>query len=426
LFFYTRYRQADFETRLMNRSKSSVNMLFYENKIDSTALRLVDQNIITAMSGVKILVYDKNNSLIYNSGNLKSSSLNNYPQLTRNWFHKLLYTGESTLKYNFNNYGHTCYVVASATDNQGIIELQNLVSILGWVIIIALLLIIGFGFYNANWSLKPFRKIIREVEAIEPTELKKRLSVEGTDEISQLSQTFNTLLERIAQAFETEKSFIANASHELRTPVTSVLGQIEVVLNKDRSEQEYKTILSSVYEDTTQMKNIINGFLDLAEANLANNQIEMHEIAIDDLLFSIVEDLEQRKPHYGVSVEFLNNPEDDNQIQCMANERLLRIMFGNIIDNACKYSHDKKAKVKIDFTPYVIIISVTDYGIGIANDDLENIFKPLFRGKNVTGKPGHGIGLAIVKRIAELHNASVSINSELNIGSTVTVRIKSI
>lgn len=426
LIFYTRYRQADFETRLLNRSKSSVNMFFYETAIDSNMLKLVDQNIITAMTDLKILVYDKNNNLIYSSRNFKSSSSINYKYSIRNWFQKFLYNGESNLKYNFNYYGQNYYAVASAIDNQGITELNNLGNILIWVLSISLLLIIAFGFYNANWSLKPFRRIIKEVEAIEPTELKKRLSVEGKDEVSHLSQTFNTLLERIAQAFETEKSFIANASHELRTPVTSVLGQIEVVLNKDRSEQEYKSILQSVYDDTSQMKNIINGFLDLAEANLTNNSIEMHEIAIDDLIFSIVDDFEIRKPHFSVSVEFLNNPENDNQIQCLGNERLLRMMFNNIIDNACKYSNDKKAKVKLDFTPYVLIISVTDFGIGIPKEDIENIFKPLFRGKNVSGKQGHGIGLAIVKRIAEIHNASVSINSELNIGTTVTVRIKSI
>ena len=426
VIFYSKYRQKDFENRLVNRSNSSVNMLLNEERIDSSMLALIDKNIVTAMSGLKLQVLNSNGQLVYKSSELKSSSYLKNQKSKNQIIPNFLYKGENTIKYNFNNFGYSYCVIASATDIQGITELNNLVNILIWVLSISSLLIIAFGFYNASWSLKPFRRIIKEVEAIEPTELNKRLSVEGTDEISQLSQTFNTLLERIAQAFETEKSFIANASHELRTPVTSVLGQIEVVLNKDRSEQEYKSILRSVYEDTSQMKNIINGFLDLAEANLTNNSIEMHELAVDDLIFSIVDDFEIRKPHFSVSVEFLNNPETDNQIQCMGNERLLKLMLSNIIDNACKYSNDKKAKVKIDFTPYIIIVTISDNGIGIPEEDLENIFKPLFRGKNVTGKPGHGIGLAIVKRIADLHLISLSINSQLNMGTSVTLRFKSI
>jgi signal transduction histidine kinase len=332
----------------------------------------------------------------------------------------------NAIEYEYNYNGLKYKVVASAFDIQGIKELKNLFYILIWVILSSLLFIVGFGFYNAKWSLKPFRKIIDEVEAIDPTQLKKRLSDFGSDELSQLSHTFNKLLDRIKNAFETEKSFIANASHELRTPVTSVLGQIEVALNKPRNETEYQTILKSVYEDTTQMANIINGFLSLAETNLDDYKLEISTIEMDDLIFSIIDDFKQTKPHYNISFEFASNPESDSQIQCSGNERLLKLMFSNLIDNACKYSNDKKAKVKIDFTTYTINISVIDYGIGIPKEDLENIFKPLYRSSNVSGMPGHGIGLAIVKRIAELHDASISIDSHVNIGTNVTVIIKSI
>ena len=292
------------------------------------------------------------------------------------------------------------------------------------MLVLSILIIIGFGFYNAIWSLKPFKKIIKEVEEIEPSLIQKRVSVQGNDEISQLAKSFNTLLDRIEQAFETEKSFMSNASHELRTPVTSILGQVEVALNKTRSEKEYKAILQSVYEDTTKMATIINGFLDLAEASLAKNQIPMNTVRIDELLFSIVDEFKKKKTHYNVSVDFKSNPETDTQLECVANDRLLRLMFSNIIDNACKYSIDNKATVAIDFTSDVIIVSISDHGIGIPRDEWENIFKPLYRGSNSSGKQGHGIGLAIVKRIADLHGASLDVNSGLNIGTKFIVRLK--
>ncbi len=312
-------------------------------------------------------------------------------------------------------------VEASAIDNTGINELKSLLFIITWVLGISLLIILGFGFYNANWTLKPFKKIIREVEKIEPANIKKRVTELGDDEISQLAKAFNKLLDRIEQAFEAEKSFISNASHELRTPVTSVMGQIEVVLNKSRNVEEYRNILQSVYDDTLQMANIINGFLELSEVNLVYDQISMTPVRVDEILFSIIDDFKKRKSHYNITVEFITNPETDTQLLCMANFRLLCLMFSNLIDNACKYSIDKKARIAIDFTKDIIKVMITDMGIGIPKEEMINIFKPLYRGSNASAKPGHGIGLAIVKRIAELHKASVDLKSEVNLGTTITI-----
>ncbi len=426
LALYVKFRQHDFVNRLRNRAASSVNLLFEENRIDSSMLRLIDRNIVTSMSQFHLLVYDENNRLYYSNAD-QDKGLDYYrSRKMRHPVVDFLTLGRSSIDYPYLYKGKQFTVIASGYDNQGITEFMNLLRILLWVIFLSLLIIAGFGFYNAVWSLRPFRQIIKEVEAIEPGELKRRLTVSGSDEISQLSKSFNILLDRISSAFETEKSFIANASHELRTPVTSVLGQVEVALNKDRSKEEYKSLLESVYEDTNQMANIINGFLELAEANLDSRKVEMKPVGIDDLLFSIIEEFKRRKPYYNILLEFARDPESDSQIQCIGSERLLGLMFSNIIDNACKYSDDKKAKVQIDFNDTAVIANVTDWGIGIPEEELEHIFKPLYRAYNVSGKSGHGIGLTIVKRVADLHHARVFIRSELNVGTTVTVSIPSI
>ncbi len=422
VFSYVKYRQHNFEIRLHNRAASSANLLLDEsNSIDSLMLRLIDRNIITSMSELEITIYDINNKIIYTNLTKSDSIIHN---TKNNNISGLFAIGYKQISFTQYKFGQNCKIVASAVDTYGLDELKSLLKIISIVLIFSILVIIGFGFYNAIWSLKPFKKIIKEVEEINPLLVKKRISVQGTDEVSQLAQTFNTLLDRIEQAFETEKSFISNASHELRTPVTSILGQIEVALNKQRNEEEYKSILQSVYEDTSNMATIINGFLDLAEANFANNKILMNTIRIDELIFSIVDEFEKKKPRYNVSVDFKSTPETDTQLECMANERLLRLMFINIIDNACKYSVDNKAIVAIDFTSDDIIVSIIDHGIGIPVDEWEKIFKPLYRGSNSSGKPGHGIGLAIVKRIADLHEATVDVKSGLNIGTKFTVRLK--
>ncbi len=423
VLIYVQYRENDFKNRLLYRTMSSVNMLFIEKSIDSTMLRLIDKNIKTSMSQFELVVFDSSDVVFYS--NIDRNDTATLQRITRQeTIIDQFIPGEKSVTYHYLHNGMKFQVYASAFDNQGFDELNNLIRILAWVLFYSLLLIVGFGFYNAIWSLKPFRNILFEIDTLEPHELKKRLSINGSDEISQLSASFNALLNRIAQVLETEKAFILNASHELRTPITSVLGQIEVVLNKNRDKDEYRAVLQSVYDDTSKMAVLINGFLNLAETEIEPSRIKMELISVDELLFAIIDQLKNKNPEYSITVEFEQNPENEQQLQCLGNERLLQLMFANIIDNACKYSNDKKAKIKIDFTTIDIIVSVIDNGIGIPPDDLEHIFKPLYRGNNVGGFKGHGIGLAIVKRIADLHQIKVIANSKHNIGTTVYLRLR--
>lgn len=421
---YIRYRQHDFDIRLHNRALSKVNLLLNVDNIDSTFLGLIDRNTITNMEDLQITINDQDHHAIFSNTILNHQDKVKAKKFFSSGIIKSIGLGYKTISFTHVKNGHSYLVKASAIDNIGINELKSLLNIITWVLGISVLIIILFGFYNAYWSLKPFKKVIKEVENIEPANFKKRVTVKSNDEISQLANAFNKLLDRIEQAFESEKSFISNASHELRTPVTSIMGQIEVVLNKSRNVEEYKNLLQSVYEDTALMANIINGFLELSEINLVNDQIPMTPVRIDELIFTIIDDFNKRKPQYNINVEFITNPEADTQLICLANFRLLRLMFRNLIDNACKYSSDKKAKIAIDFTSDIIKIIVTDFGIGIPKEELTNVFKPLYRGSNTSGKPGHGIGLAIVKRIADLHEASIDIKSEINIGTTITMILK--
>lgn len=422
LLSYTQYRQADFENRLRKRAETSVNMFLKETTIDSALLRLIDNNILTVMRDLRIVILDYSGTIVYSNKDLVSKDYQITINVSAAQRLKAFLTRQPIGIHFVKREGNREYtVIASARDEYGLNELKSLMRILLWVSFSSLLIIIGFGIYNAQWSLKPFRKIINEVESINPNDLKKRLSISGNDETSQLSASFNNLLERIEQAFDIEKSFISNASHELRTPITSIMGQIEVALNKQRGGDEYVKTLESVYEDTYQMADIINGFLNLAEANLSDEFTNRRPVRIDEILFAEVDNIKRRKPEYNISVEFITSPDQEIDMECLVNERLVRLLFNNLIDNACKYSNERKAVVKIDFSEAFVIVSIQDFGIGIPPEDMASIFKPLYRGRNASGIQGHGIGLAIVKRIADIHQARIEIKSEINIGTKVIV-----
>jgi signal transduction histidine kinase len=214
-----------------------------------------------------------------------------------------------------------------------------------------------------------------------------------------------------------ERMFVSNASHELRTPITSIKGQIEVTLIKNRSAEEYQKVLQSILDDVNNMTTIINGFLELAEASIEPASIKFEKVRIDELVFSVQDDLARQNKGYVVHVEFEKFPDDEDSITVEGNPRLLKIMISNLIDNACKFSHNRKVTVKITYDIQTVELKFIDEGIGIPEEEIKYIFEPLYRTKNSMGQAGSGIGLSIVNRIALLHQAKIDVHSVLNKGT---------
>jgi signal transduction histidine kinase len=422
-FFYLAHRQEDFRIRLRNKAINTATLLTRVKEIDNVLMRIIDDNTVTNMSDVIVIVLDKDKHLLYS--NQDSQSVTellpefeklNWEKKDRRWGEGRLYLGFEH-KYN----GQIYYVLASGIDQYGKTEMKKLVIILSGVLISSLLLIVIAGYYNAKQSLKPIKDVIRQMREIKASNLSKRVTIKNKDEISELASTFNSLLERLERAFETERMFVSNASHELRTPITSVIGQLEVELLKPRSEEEYKAALASVLEDVKSMKNIINGFLDLAETAVEPKHREFERLRADELLFSVKESMLKRRPDYAIQVEFEELPEDENDVSITGNSRLISALFTNLIDNACKFSSHHKVVVKIGFEQKTVVFRFINNGIGIPKEEIRNIFNPLYRGSNATGEPGNGIGLSIVKKIADIHGANIVLITEQNVGTTFVV-----
>lgn len=428
-FFYLRHRSEDFLTRLRYKAINTATMLFKIEGVNPQLLKIIDDNSVTAIDDASVIIINRNGEIIYSSVgpektkeeilNFRKLNWNKEDHLIRN---KKLYISFIT---NFNQEAY--FVLASGKDNYGHAELNKLLLILILVFIFSILIILFFGYFNASQALKPIKEIIRQVDKINASSLNNRLTIKNKDEIDELAVTFNKMLARLEQSFETEHTFVSNVSHELRTPVTSIIGQLEVALLKARTEQEYKNLMNSILEDIRNMKTIINGFLDLAEAGMQERKEQnFGSIRMDELLFDVKEEILKRKPHYSINVDFENVPEDENEVSVMGNERLLKILLINLIDNACKFSEQHQVMIRIGYNNFFLTLRFADNGIGIPEDELTRITQPLYRAKNAMGKGGHGIGLSIVKRIADLHHATLDIRSEINVGTTVTLMFPNI
>ena len=149
----------------------------------------------------------------------------------------------------------------------------------------------------------------------------------------------------------------------------------------------------------------------------------MSPIHIEDLAFLAKEELLSIHPDYNVEIDYENIPANENETVIEGNEELLKRVFSNLLDNACKYSADHKAQIIIASDARSCVVKVRDQGIGIHADDLPHIFNPFFRSSNATAIPGFGIGLSICQRIVELHHGVLSATSEVGQGSEFKVRL---
>jgi signal transduction histidine kinase len=422
------HRQDNFAFRLKNKAINTAILLLKVNEVSTTLLKTIDDSTLSTLSDVSVIILDSSNHILYSNRDSLGAihALSPFKKLDKKTDGQFFENNWLYLKFNYKFKNQNYLVLASAFDQYGLAELKDLRKILIIAFVLSLALTIVAGYINARQSLRPIKDVIFQVDNIKAHNLKQRLDIRNRDEIAELSVTFNKMLDRIEQAFETERMFVSNASHELRTPVTVIIGQLEVALMKKRNDAEYKDILLSVLDEVRDMKNIINDFLDLAEASKANSSGKFSPVRIDELLFTVRDEILRHKPEYLIDIDFEEYPEDEKEISVMGSENLLRIMISNIIDNACKFSKPHRVMIKIGCRDQKVYLRFVDNGIGIPETELQHVFEPLFRAQNTSGKTGHGIGLSLVKRIANIHQANIEISSKLNVGTSVTLTFTSV
>jgi len=317
-------------------------------------------------------------------------------------------------------------VVVAGYDDDGLERVQTLNKILVISLILSILLTATVSLLFARQLLRPIALIIREVKEISSYDLSHRiLAGTGQDEMSQLANTFNDLLGRLQESFAIQRRFISNASHELSTPLTSVSSQVEVVLQKDRSADEYKQVLSSVREDVTQMRQLTKSLLEIAKTG-SQGGIELNEVRVDEVLLKAVGDVKKLNTEYVIELNFGEFPEDEKDFVVFGNGELLYIAVKNLIENGCKYSSDKRSVVDLTFAHHKLFIQVANKGSVISAEDIPQIFQPFYRGSGTGNTRGFGLGLALAQRIIALHKGTIFVVSDATNGTRFTVELPAI
>jgi signal transduction histidine kinase len=272
--------------------------------------------------------------------------------------------------------------------------------------------------------LRPIKKIADDVADISAQNLTRRIHTRNTkDEWDQLASVMNDLLNRLQESFELQRRFISNASHELSTPLTSISSQLEVSLQRQRGAEEYRAVMQSIYQDVQHMSKLTQTLLEFAKASGNAGGLEINLVRIDEILFRLPSEAAKINQEYSVTLEFMDLPDEEEKLLVFGNEALLITAIRNIVVNACKYSNDHKAFVKLEVLSDYIQIYIEDKGPGIPAAEQEKIFQPFYRVEDNRTAGGFGLGLSLAYRILKLHKGDIEVRSEEGKGTIFMVKI---
>ncbi len=419
-FSSANYRESDFYRRLKNRAINTTNIFIEFRELEPDLLRILEQDNPANLPNQFVAIFNERDRKLYASDSAGMIPIES-ALLTRIAPGKDLrfrHNDFEVLGFIFNDNDHQYRVVAAATDFYGYDALQNLRNILLIVLAVSILLVSVSGWLYAGRILAPISRIVDEVDSITEASLNLRLD-EGNrkDELSKLAQTFNRMLTRIEEAFLSQKNFIANASHELRTPIAVIIAELEASLLQLDHRDEHHATLASVLENAKALNSLANQLLLLAQTSAVVPEKKFEAIRVDEILWEVKQDVEKVHPEYSIDIHF-DLTLNAQSLIINGDEQLIRIVFANIIDNGCKYAFDNAVQITLKIERDNVAIYFTNRGPGIPSADLSRIFKPFYRGSNFKNIKGYGIGLSLASTIVTLHKGTIK--AESTPGDTTT------
>ncbi|QNE38824.1 HAMP domain-containing histidine kinase [Hymenobacter sp. NBH84] len=419
-----RYSQREFRQRLRDRAEVTGYIFLEQDEMRAGAFRSFQHRYLQALNNEVLQIYDSNHQVRFLEEDERVT-------LSDKLLARIVVDGEMYFTigsrqaiglFYHDNQGD--YIIVAAAENKlGRARLQNLALILSLTFVGSLAVIYVAGRIFAGRALAPIAAVNDQVDRITARDLHLRVD-EGLrheqDEIARLAHTFNRMLERLEESFEAQRTFVSNASHELRTPLTATIGEVQVLLKRDREPAEYREALASVLTELQQLKDLINNLLEFTQASFTN--FTGDEIRLDELLFEAREAI-MPPQRQRVQIRLGELPSDPTALETTGNHQLLARALTNLLDNALKYSGSAPVTVSFHYADSRVHIQIADQGIGIAEKDLQRIFQPFFRADNARGVVGHGVGLPLTRKIIELHGGQLHISSRLHEGTVVDVQL---
>jgi signal transduction histidine kinase len=306
------------------------------------------------------------------------------------------------------------------------VTLRTLAGLLVCLTLVIWLVAALLGRWLSRRALAPLTRMVTSARSLDATDPGWSLVEAGTgDELDDLSRAFNDLLARLRMAYESQRRFSSEASHQLRTPMTALIGQVEVARRRERPGEEYRRVLDQVHEEALHLSQIVEALLFLGQADADEGLPESKPL---DLRRWVAEHLAARAARTGDS-DLVRDDPDDGPLWVRAHPPLLAQLLDNLLDNARKYGRPGTPRfVRTRSEGGFAVLEVEDSGPGINPADLPHIFEPFYRSSEARrlGRPGVGLGLAVAQRIAVAFGGSISVQNEPGRGSQFELRLPEI
>jgi signal transduction histidine kinase len=419
-------RETEFYNRLRNEAITKAN-LFFTAKVNTQTLQTIYKNNRETINEVEVAIYDTTFHLLYHDA-VDIDFVKETPQMVAkiqkqqvlSFYQKDWQVVGISFPFEQKKY----IIFATAYDQYGYRKMQNLRDTILMIFVCSIAIIYMLGRFFSTKVLSPVTDIVNKVKSISALNLDLRLNHSiGKDELSELSNTFNQMLDRLEHSFNAQQQFVSNISHELRTPLSSIISELDLSTNRERSIEEYQLVIQNTLKDAQKLARLSNSLLDFAKASYDPSEISFREIRLDEVLLDARQQVGRQNPSYQIDIHYETEFDNDDDISVRGNEYLLKVAFANIFENGCKFSSNNSSTVTISVRNEQVRLHFMDTGIGIEPEDLPNIFTPFFRGNNKQYADGHGIGLSLTKKIINLHNGSISVQSTPQEGSNFTIEI---
>lgn len=412
------------KTRLTNRANNIASFLNQSEVFNNQLIQKIDTSTAVSVRDKEMQVYDRDNRKVYAYSDRQNDTLvidTAMLSLVRTEGSYFFTKGKKEAIAIYNEQADI--VIVSATlDEPGKLNLLQLKITLWSSLLGGVIISLAGGYFFAGRLLRPIKEIADKVNEISAKSLTQRIATGAAkDEWHYLSSTLNELLNRLEQAMEMHRRFISNASHELSTPLASISNQLEVSMQRDREAQEYRNVMISVQKNVLHMNKLTQTLLEFARASGGEGGLEIQPVRVDEVILRLPAELSKINGRYVVLLEFGELPVEEDHLLVFGNEELLFTAVKNIVINACKYTTDNRAFVKLRAGIGEIRIEIIDNGPGLSPRDIAHIFQPFYRGDSVGSLPGFGLGLSLANRIIKLHKGQIQVASDLRTGTTFTI-----
>ena len=414
--------EKNYKRQLQDVVESNIGEIEYENgRLD------FDEDFVPYKYGIFVFVYDEQGALI--SGQEHSISTEAIP-LQEGGIYETVTGNQSYYVYDvlvpIKDYGNLWLRgMAPKEEMHQVGAIDTIIKISFFTLPILTILAAIVGYSLTKHSFKPIEQIIDSVEKIaEGKDLSQRLGMEQrNDEIYRLAHSFDKMFERLEDAFEAEKKFTSDASHELRTPTAVILAQCEYALDGDKNNEEYKEALEVIERQGFKMSKLIAQLLAFTRLDQQTQAVHKEKINLSELVSNICEEQAYLQiKDISIKCNIQSN------IYAYVDQTLISRLLINLITNAYQYGKENgHILVTLNDRKDAIYLSVIDDGIGVKQEDLNKIwgrFYSVDESRNQGGSYSMGLGLSMVKQIAKLHDSKMEVKSTFGKGSTFTLILK--